>query len=650
MKKLFFLFVFAFLISAASLKVNAVTINSCSYSTVYDLDPSASRALFRASNITNAHIQDPIVANYPYFIQCRGTNLNAPPSFSSTSVGFEGIAGWAYTQTNSHAATQSIVYTPGDGGMFLLYDTSAAKAQISCGSISGASGGDGNAECASAGWDVCVYSASGTTNAHVAACSGAGISYGTKMCCKAGAPPAASNLDYIELEPPVAGVSIGRSIPYKVIAHYNDGTQPQYVTSSSTITSSNPAIASCSSNICTGVSLGTVDIMATYLGKTANAKLRVDNILQFSYVDLVPDFVNINIGQIQAFDYIIYYNNASSPELYSKKVFSGADGGVIFSKDTSIASIVNNASSGKNQNAQGNNAGNTQIYIQSFYWTGLGGYGDESNITVLSPVPCQLLSANFTWDDTLGVNHILDGTVQASNTPVNMTLFTTSGCNGRNTNFQLYQKDCNTNTFNQIPPPNNGILIINNRSDVSINLVWMATNCPDNEAQYKFNADVIPSAIGVTNLDSGLIRVNTSIYNGGGPCTWCGSGSGCPPPRSCWGIPNGYNCISESGFCFSPAGSKCCMGIESSTIGDVKVIITREGQCVDVGRGDGTGQVKELWRRINTTNNAILESHESLKDCLLAKPANIPFFSLINFIIVAGLVSFYYVFTYKKKK
>ena len=201
MKKLFFFFVLVFLLSVSALKVNAshLTLTSCSYSTSYDLDPSATTPLFRASEITNTNIEAPNETSYPYFIQCRGNGIRSAfytPSSSRPALA-EGV-GWLYSSLNSHILTNpggNIYY----GVTTLVENNVFPSEQISCGTISGASGGDGNAECTAAGWNACVYSASGVTNAHVAACSGAGVSYGTKMCCKVGPPP--SGLQYIKINP-----------------------------------------------------------------------------------------------------------------------------------------------------------------------------------------------------------------------------------------------------------------------------------------------------------------------------------------------------------------------------------------------------------------------------------------------------------------
>lgn len=87
-------------------------------------------------------------------------------------------------------------------------------------------------------------------------------------------------------------------------------------------------------------------------------------------------------------------------------------------------------------------------------------------------------------------------------------------------------------------------------------------------------------------------------------------------------------------------------------IPDTQVVITREGECKDIGNNDGTGTVNETWRRINTTTNEIVEGPITYeKACFLKKGANVPFFSLINVgIVILILLVYYTVFLKKNKK
>lgn len=638
MKKLFFFFVLVFLISFSSSQSRAaVSISSCTYTNA----PGSGALLFRASGPTNAHVEDPSFSNYPYFVRCSGTDLGAGAIFSASPPSYGGNTAYVYSNTNSHVATQPITFL--SGGVAYLYDTSGANAQLSCGTVTGISGGDGNAECTATGWDACVYSVSGVTNAHVAACSGVGISYPNKICCRVGPPP--SGLQYIKINPSNPSRNIGVTVFYGTTAFYSNGSEFS-VTTAATYTSSNPAVVSCAAppvqNRCTANSLGTAIITANYSGKSDYSTFNVVNSPSGtpSEVLITPGIATINIGNTQSYTLSLITVDGAVTDVTSNAATS------YLSSISSVASMSGNV-------ATGVAVGESNI---------TGSYSGLSDTSYLNVNPagtsCEILSTRFTWTDPAGTIFDLSGTEQSDGTPVNMTV-ETNGCSGRRVYYKLHQKNCTSTSGNdQLINTYPNWSVVLDKADREIVLDFDPTRgtlgCPNNLAQYYFETyNIVPSnnIIGDKEINSSIIYVNQTVYTSpDNPCTGCyPGGSSCPSPRSCWGIPNGYSCISESGLCFAPAGSKCCLGIESGTIGDIKVIITREGTCQDIGRNDGTGQVKELWRRINTTNNFILESHESFRDCLLAKPANIPFFSFINFVIVISLISLYYVFTLKRK-
>lgn len=89
-------------------------------------------------------------------------------------------------------------------------------------------------------------------------------------------------LDYIEITPADAAISVGGTQEYVVRAHYSDGTEV-VVTDDAVIMSSDTDIASVDGNVAEGLADGTVTITATYEGEEAEATLTVSDVITHEY-------------------------------------------------------------------------------------------------------------------------------------------------------------------------------------------------------------------------------------------------------------------------------------------------------------------------------------------------------------------------------
>jgi len=482
---------------------------------------------------------------------------------------------------------------------------------------------------------TCVASISSITNAHVSQCSGAG-SYDTKVCCG------------FDTENPFPGCNINS---YQITPNCAGGEDPDCETGEKIniqvdydkVNCPNPVYAQIdAANTDCSIGLATRDDIR---GITSTCRVQTIGWWLFKKRVIICDPWTIpQIPEACSEDTV----TSNKVSLYSDSNYRNLinnleriDGRFTFTSSSIIPPLCasfNEACNGI-QCCPGTGLicnNNICRCPERFFWN------SETKSCEALEVECSLNSAYFseTQGSSNPGNFLVDDEDQVY---INVKGNNPTSCNGQTVTLTYWDVDGTTHeTIND--PGSLGLLptltFTNDLASTTWNAQWFDDNNDpadnDNFPDYQFKAKLGL----ISEKESNILEVSDETSGSEDICSERQSGATC---QDC--SLRGLECIDELGR--FECSDRCCLCGLRQDFDDGTSSTKTYGECIDDGNDDQYGTVEVTIKLYDQNGNLISQSIET-EQCTLIKDVPVPFFGLINLLIVVVLIAIYYILKRKE--